>query len=147
MRFFSGANCPYADAVALTCEGRSITYRDLNERSNRIARYLRANGSVQTPGRIVHGRSVDLVVALVGVLKAGGAYLPLDPNYPPERLLYMLQDSAPLALLTSSELLDRFSNMSVTSIAIDRLCDELVGMPAPISTRKKSACVRIILHM
>lgn len=81
-------------AVAAICSEESLTYQELNERANRLARYLRENGV----GRnvlvgICANRSLDTVTALLAVLKAGGAYVPLDPNYPLERLRFMLADA------------------------------------------------------
>jgi len=86
--------------VALVFEGQSLSYEQLNERSNRLAHYLREAG-VQPDScvGICIERSVEMVVGLLGILKAGGAYVPLDPGYPPERLAYMLEDSAPRVLL------------------------------------------------
>ena len=83
------------DAVALEFEGQSMTYADLARRANRLAHHLRGLGV----GRDVHvgvclERSLDLVVALLGVLKAGGAYLPLDPTLPRRRLAFLLADAS-----------------------------------------------------
>ncbi|MDT0528003.1 amino acid adenylation domain-containing protein [Micromonospora sp. DSM 115977] len=89
------------DAVAVTCEGTSLTYRDLDARANRLAHHLRAHGV--GPDALVGvclERSPELVVALLAVLKAGGAYVPLDPSHPAERLGELLRDSAPVAVLT-----------------------------------------------
>ena len=73
-------------------EGRSMTYGELNERSNRLAHHLRATYGVGVEDRVgvMLGRSEWLMVALLGVLKAGGAYVPIDPEYPnePARLFY-----------------------------------------------------------
>ncbi|CDG83682.1 NRPS III [Janthinobacterium agaricidamnosum NBRC 102515 = DSM 9628] len=91
-----------ADAVALRCEGRQFTYAELHRRANQLARLLLARGA--GPGAIVAiavPRSLDLMVALLATLKTGAAYLPLDPDYPPERLAFMLADAAPVCLLAS----------------------------------------------
>ncbi|MBL1217752.1 MAG: amino acid adenylation domain-containing protein [Planctomycetes bacterium] len=82
------------DRVAVEFEGETLTYRELNERSNRLAHSLIEAGVV--PDMIVGicvERSLEQPIALLGVLKAGGAYVPLDPTYPPERLRYMLEDA------------------------------------------------------
>lgn len=89
------------DAVAAVCDGRTLTYGQLNDQANRLARYLRQ--AHVGPGRrvgICVRRCLEMVTGLLGILKAGAAYVPLDPTYPPERLAYMLSDSAPLAVLT-----------------------------------------------
>lgn len=93
------------DAVAVVCVGATLTYRELNERANRLAHFLRARGV--GPDRLVAicvERSSEMVVALLGVLKAGGAYLPLDPAYPPEQIAYMLDDSGAAVILTHDHL-------------------------------------------
>ncbi|MFV2114777.1 amino acid adenylation domain-containing protein, partial [Micromonospora sp. LOL_025] len=89
------------DAVAVTFEGTSLTYRDLDARANRLAHYLREHGV--GPDALVAvclRRSPELIVALLAVARAGGAYLPLDPAHPAERLAHLLADGAPVAVLT-----------------------------------------------
>ena len=95
------------DAIALTFEGESLTYRELNERANRLAHHLRALGvGAESIVAIMTGRCVELVVGLLATLKAGAAYLPLDPSYPRQRLAFMLADAAPKVLLTQRRLRD-----------------------------------------
>ncbi|MBI6744818.1 amino acid adenylation domain-containing protein [Pseudomonas syringae] len=87
-------------ALALVCGDERVTYADLNERSNQVADVLLSLGIAPDDRvAICVERSVEMVVGLLGILKAGGAYVPLDPGYPPERLRYMLEDSAPVAVL------------------------------------------------
>lgn len=89
------------DAIAATDDERSVTYRDLNRAANRVAHALRRRGI--GPDRIVallHTRGLDLLVMIVGVLKAGGAYLPLDPHHPPARSAQILGTSRAALLLT-----------------------------------------------
>ncbi|NHB98849.1 non-ribosomal peptide synthetase, partial [Photorhabdus stackebrandtii] len=95
------------DATAVVFEGQSLSYGELNRRANRLAHHLLALG-VQPDDRVAIcvERSLEMVVGLLGVLKAGAAYLPLDPAYPAERLAYMLSDAAPVALLTQTALLE-----------------------------------------
>ncbi|MDG9872547.1 amino acid adenylation domain-containing protein [Pseudomonas juntendi] len=93
-------------AVAVTCEGRHLTYRQLNQRANRLARRLRHLGvGADVRVGLAMARSLDMVVGLLGILKAGGAYVPLDPEYPQDRLAYMIEDSGITLLLTQPELL------------------------------------------
>ena len=89
------------DAVALVFGEETLSYGELNARATRLAHRLRGIG-VGPDDRVAVcvDRSVAMVVALLAVLKAGGAYVPLDPAYPAGRLAYMLEDSAPVALLT-----------------------------------------------
>ncbi|MFE4573443.1 non-ribosomal peptide synthetase [Paenibacillus chitinolyticus] len=96
------------DATAVVYEQERLTYRELNERANRLARTLRAAG-VQ-PDQLVGlmaGRSLEIAVGILAVLKAGGAYVPIDPEYPEERIRYLLEDSGAKLLLTQRRLLDR----------------------------------------
>jgi amino acid adenylation domain-containing protein/non-ribosomal peptide synthase protein (TIGR01720 family) len=88
------------DAPALVCGSQSLTYRELNERANRLARQLIGQGlGPEDLVGICLERSLDLFTALLGVQKAGAAYLPLDPEYPQARLAYMIEDAAPALVL------------------------------------------------
>ncbi len=96
------------DAVALVCDHERLTYRELNERANSLAHHLQSIGvGADALVAILLQRSVEMIVALLAVLKAGGAYLPLDPLYPQERLAFMLDDASASVLLTQSSLLER----------------------------------------
>ncbi|TJX00203.1 amino acid adenylation domain-containing protein, partial [Neisseria gonorrhoeae] len=88
------------DAVAVVHEERRLSYAELNTQANRLAHHLRKLG-VKPDDRVAIciERSPEMIVGLLAILKAGGAYVPLDPAYPSERLAFMLQDSAPVALL------------------------------------------------
>jgi len=114
------------DAPAVTYEGWSLSYRQLNERANQLANYLLEQGvrADQLVGICVE-RGLDMVVGLLGILKAGGAYVPLDPGYPAERLQYMLSDAAPKMLLTQASLQDRFANTSCSRICLDSAWPEI----------------------
>jgi amino acid adenylation domain-containing protein len=96
------------DAVALVVEDRELSYDELNRRANRLAHELRELGA--EPGRIVAfclPRTEDLVVAVLGILKSGAAYLPLDTSHPEARLAGILEDAEPLAVVTNAELAER----------------------------------------
>ncbi|MFJ1709069.1 amino acid adenylation domain-containing protein, partial [Kitasatospora sp. NPDC088346] len=91
------------DAVAVSFEGASLSYGELNARANRLAGYLRGLGvGPESLVGVCLERGFDLVVSLLGVLKAGGAYVPLDPAYPAERLAYMASDAALACVVTQS---------------------------------------------
>ncbi|WP_407690800.1 amino acid adenylation domain-containing protein [Saccharothrix syringae] len=88
------------DAVAVTCRGESLTYRELDERANRLAHHLtRAGAGPETLVALKFPRSLDLVVAVLGVLKSGAAYLPIDPDYPADRVAYVIDDARPVLTL------------------------------------------------
>ena len=93
------------EATALVCQGAELTYRELNEHSNRLAHYLRGRGlTAEGLVAVCLERSSQLVVGLLAILKAGGAYVPLDPQYPRERLEFMLADSGARWMLTHSSM-------------------------------------------
>ncbi|WP_332875351.1 amino acid adenylation domain-containing protein, partial [Pseudomonas uvaldensis] len=91
------------NALAVLHRGHRLTYGELNARANRLAHYLRKQG-VQPDSRVAIcvERGLDMVVGLLAILKAGGGYVPLDPAYPADRIAYMLQDSAPAAVLAQA---------------------------------------------
>jgi amino acid adenylation domain-containing protein len=92
-------------ATALVCGAQQLSYRQLNERANRLAHYLRGRGvGPEVRVGVCLERSLDLVVALLAILKAGGAFVPLDPAFPDERLAFMLQDAQAPLLLTQQRL-------------------------------------------
>ena len=92
-------------AVAVVCEGKSLTYDALNARANQLARRLQQLGVGRgTLVGLYLGRSVDLLVGLLGIVKAGGAYVPLDPIYPSDRIAYILEDAQATVLVTHQPL-------------------------------------------
>jgi len=128
------------DAIAVQQDGQALTYRDLNERANRVAHYLRGRGVV--PGVVVGlclERSINLIVGMLGILKSGGAYLPLDIDYPTDRLEYMLRDSQVQVLVTQQDQLGRLPSTNPHTICLDseweaiaRFSDRVVeGTEAP----------------
>jgi amino acid adenylation domain-containing protein len=93
------------NAEALVVGAGRLTYRELNSRANRVAHHLRSLGvGPEILVGIFLERSADMVIAMLGVLKAGGAYLPLDPAYPPDRLVFMLEDAQVHTVLTQASL-------------------------------------------
>ncbi|MCP4662808.1 MAG: AMP-binding protein, partial [bacterium] len=100
------------EAVAVVCAGsvEQVSYGELNRRANRLAHHLRACGVGPEVGvGLCAERSLEMVVAILGILKAGGVYVPLDPGYPPERLAFMLEDVAAPVLMGREQLLERFA--------------------------------------
>ncbi|HEV3294386.1 MAG TPA: amino acid adenylation domain-containing protein, partial [Streptosporangiaceae bacterium] len=93
------------DATAVIYDGTQLTYAELNARANQLARYLVSLGAgPEQLAAIAMPRSADMIVAVLAVLKAGAAYLPVDPAYPADRIAFMLADAAPVAVLTTTGL-------------------------------------------
>ena len=110
------------DSVAVLQHDKAVTYRELNCRANRLAHHLRSLG-VEPYSRVALciGRSPDMVVALLGILKAGAAYVPLDPTHPAERLSFILEDAGPRVLVTATDIGDQLPQTEAASIFVDRL--------------------------
>jgi amino acid adenylation domain-containing protein len=109
---------PGAEAVVF--EGRSITYEELNQRANRLAHHLQRLGIVpDTLVGVCMERSLEMVVALYGILKAGGSYVPIDPEYPLERVMFMIEDAEVPVLLTQSWVASRLSLQGRKVLCLD----------------------------
>ncbi|MCE0464978.1 non-ribosomal peptide synthetase, partial [Pseudomonas uvaldensis] len=110
------------DAVAVAYEDQTLTYAQLNGRANQLAHGLLALG-IRPDDRVAIcvERGLDMIVGLLGILKSGAGYVPLDPAYPAERLAYMLHDSRPVALVTQSQCSDNLPSMSVPIVMLDPL--------------------------
>ena len=114
------------DAIALVFEGQQLSYRELNERANRLAHYLRKRGvGPEVRVGICVERGLEMVVGLLGILKAGGAYVPLDPQYPKERLAFMLDDSGVEVLLTQEGVIKQLPEHGVGMVYLDRQREEI----------------------
>ncbi|MEU6073736.1 amino acid adenylation domain-containing protein [Micromonospora sp. NPDC047074] len=123
------------DAVAVTFEGSSLSYRDLDTHANRLAHHLRAHGvGPDTLVAVCLERSPELIVALLAVLKAGGAYVPLDPAHPAERLAELLRDSAPVAVLAHAATratLDGLTTAPLVDLDTTDVADQPATSPDP----------------
>jgi amino acid adenylation domain-containing protein len=108
-------------AVAVVCEGEELTYRQLNGRANQLARYLRRRGAgAETLVGVCLERSLDQMIALVSILKAGAAYVPLDPEAPAERTQYVMQDTQMALVLTQQQLRWRVTGTGADVVSLDR---------------------------
>jgi len=113
------------DAVAVTFQNCSMSYRELDQRANQLARYLVKLGvQPETLAGISMERSLDLMVRLLAILKASGAYVPIDPAYPARRTEMVLADAQPLVVLTEQRLAERISGPARV-VAVDRERDEI----------------------
>ncbi|HEX2271309.1 MAG TPA: condensation domain-containing protein, partial [Pyrinomonadaceae bacterium] len=120
------------ERTALVHGAEQLTYGELNERANRLARYLLRNG-VETESRvcICLEPGIEMIVAVLATLKAGAAYVPLDPAYPDSRLAFMLNDCGAHVLLTETRLLDgRLPHDSIRAICLDAQHEE-IGRESP----------------
>lgn len=108
------------DAVAVVFDDSSISYRELNARANRLANHLRTLGvGPEVLVGVCLERSIEMVVGLLGILKVGAAYVPLDPAFPTERLAFMLQDCRASLLLTEQRLLKELPEVDAKIVCID----------------------------
>ncbi|WP_307718201.1 AMP-binding protein, partial [Rhodococcus coprophilus] len=131
------------DAIAVVFEDESLTYAQFDVRVNRLARYLisRGVGPETTVGLAVR-RSLDLLVGMYAIVRAGGAYVPIDPDHPADRIRHVLDIAAPVCVVTTAR--DGFevpSGADVAAVVIDRL--DLAGVSAgPVSDAERSAPLR-----
>jgi amino acid adenylation domain-containing protein len=133
------------DAIAVSFRGEHLTYRELNQRANQLAHYLQTLGvQPEVLVGICIERSLEMLVGLLGILKAGAAYLPLDPGYPLERLELILSDSQVPVLLTDNQKL--FANdeqRKVVDLRRDQpnIATHIQDNPAPRATPNNLAYV------
>lgn len=108
-------------AVALVYGEQETTYQELDQRANQLARYLRSLGlGVESRVAICTGRSPEMIISVLAALKTGAAYLPFDPDYPAQRLAFMLSDSQAQVVLTNSHLLDSLPESNAQRICLDK---------------------------
>jgi amino acid adenylation domain-containing protein len=114
------------DAVAVAFESQQLTYAELNERADQLAGYLRKLGV--TPGVMVGvflERSLDMIIAVLGVMKSGGAYVPMDPTYPVERVSFVLADANVPVLLTQEKLVQNLTISGIRFVYLDTSWEEI----------------------
>jgi amino acid adenylation domain-containing protein len=119
------------DSIAVIFQGVETTYRELNERANRLAHFLRSLGL--SPGKVVGvlaDRSADLIISFLGILKAGGAYLPLDTSHPPERLSEMLEDAEAAHVIAAQSLPRLLQDRAWTAIDLKADADSIAAQPS-----------------
>jgi amino acid adenylation domain-containing protein len=123
------------DRVALCCGVRQFTYGELDRRASAVARYLRSQGlQSEQPVTVCLDRSAELVIALLGVLKAGGVYVPLDPYQPIERLAYLVEDAQAPLVLTQQRWVERLPQTNAKVLLLDQIAlgdDDFSPVPAP----------------
>ncbi|NEP49755.1 MAG: amino acid adenylation domain-containing protein, partial [Moorea sp. SIO3C2] len=115
------------DAIAVVFKEEKLSYQELNIRANQLARYLQSLGvSPEVLVGVCVERSLEMIVGLLGILKAGGVYVPLDPKYPQERLDYMFRDSQMSVLLTQQQLLTLLPQYEAKVVCLDRDWQKIV---------------------
>ncbi|MEC0598958.1 non-ribosomal peptide synthetase DhbF [Bacillus spizizenii] len=122
------------EAIAVVCEDQSLSYAELNERANRLARMLISEGvGPEQFVALALPRSLEMAVGLLAVLKAGAAYLPLDPDYPADRIAFMLEDAQPAFIMTNTKAAENIPpTENVPRIVLDdpELAEKLNTYPA-----------------
>ncbi|WP_327146071.1 non-ribosomal peptide synthase/polyketide synthase [Nocardia sp. NBC_01327] len=133
---FDATVAAHAGATAVTCDGVSLTYRELDARANRLARELIRHGvGPETLVAVALPRSLDLVIALLAVIKAGGGYLPIDPDYPADRIAYMLTDAGPACAISSAALRSALP-AGLPIIAVESVDPAADGSPVAAAERR-----------
>jgi amino acid adenylation domain-containing protein len=135
------------DAVAIVADGETLRYAELDAAANRLAHWLQAQGvGAETVVGVCAGRVPELSVALLAVWKAGGAYLPLDSSYPPQRLRFMLDDAGVKIVLTQAALVEHVAAEGVRTLAFDGERDVYAGLPttAPASAASADSLAYLI---
>jgi non-ribosomal peptide synthetase component F len=130
------------EAVAVLYEGQALCYAELNRRANRLAHRLRALGV--TPDQLVGlrvERGIEMVIGILGILKSGGAYLPLDPAYPKQRVAFMLEDSQVGIVVTQQALAADFEGIAVTPLLLEEPLAADDTNPTPVTRAENLAYV------
>jgi amino acid adenylation domain-containing protein len=138
----------HPDAIAVLFEDEQLTYRELNNKANKLARYLQDLGvQSETLVGICVERSLEMITGVLGILKSGGAYVPLDPAYPQERLDFIIEDANLSIVVTKSPLIDRLSNHQIRPVALDREWSKIAQQGGENLTRNvKSDNVAYVIY-
>jgi amino acid adenylation domain-containing protein len=135
------------DAVAVVFENQQVTFADLNTRANMLAHHLKKIGvDTEAPVAVFMERSIDMIVALLGVLKAGGAWVPLDVSYPKERIAYVLEDSKARVVLTHDQWRAALPESGCLLVSLDNDWERIAGESDanPVATATADSAAYII---
>lgn len=121
------------DHTAIVFESKKLTYAELNQKANQIAQFLHSRGVNNVFVGVYLDRSIDMMVALLGILKAGCAYVPLDTSYPDERINYMISDSGITCILTEKEKLKHIQNLSGDHTTYCLAVNEILNQDTQVS--------------
>ena len=138
------------DAIAVAFRDEHLTYRELNQRADRLAHHLQSLGvGADVLVGICLEPSLEMVVGILGILIAGGAYVPLDPNYPPARLAYILEDTEAAVLLTQQRLVSLLPATSLPTLCLDTdwiKLEEKVNISSPVSNLETSDRLAYVIY-
>ncbi|MEL4012530.1 amino acid adenylation domain-containing protein, partial [Bacillus velezensis] len=137
------------ERTAVVCGHETLTYRELNERSNQIARLLLQKGvQPETIVGIMADRSPEMIAGMIGIIKAGAAYLPIDPDYPEERLQYLMKDSGTKLLLTQEHLIEKIPFTDTMGISVIALDDERIAKAEKtnVTVRNKPSDLAYVIY-
>jgi amino acid adenylation domain-containing protein len=138
----------HPEAIAVDCAGSRLTYGELDQRANQIAHVLQGAGAGS--GDLVGiclDRTPDMIAGMLGILKTGAAYLPLDPRYPMDRLAFILEDSGTALILTQRSLLTKLPASDVGRICLEDLADAVASQPdTPLTTRFSADDLAYVLY-
>jgi amino acid adenylation domain-containing protein len=116
------------EAIAAVCEGRQLTYEELNKRANQLAHHLRALGvGPEVLVAVCLDRTLEMLIGILGILKASGAYVPMDPAYPAERLAFILEDTQAPVLLTQARLKGMLPEQKAKVVCLDADWETISG--------------------
>ncbi|MGB7605373.1 MAG: amino acid adenylation domain-containing protein [Lutisporaceae bacterium] len=130
------------DNIAAIYEDKQLTYRELNEKSNQLARVLRDKGvNRNSIAGLMVERSLEMEIGILAILKAGGAYLPISPDYPKDRITYMLEDSEAVVLLTQGQFMDKVDFKDTINLEDERIYQGVDTNPECINNPKDLAYI------
>ena len=128
---FSSQATRTPEAIAAICGKHSLSYYELNARANQLARYLSERGAgPETTVGISVDRGIDMIVSILGVLKSGAAYIPLDPRYPAERIRDIVEDARPCVIICKEHQRGKFSNTASEILSLDSEWGDIRGRSA-----------------
>ncbi|PCH93847.1 MAG: hypothetical protein COB85_06335 [Bacteroidetes bacterium] len=119
------------DQVAVVFEDRQVTFRELNKKANQLAHYLKVSCSIESGSMvgIMHERSEQMIIGILGILKSGAAYVPMDPAYPEKRLNFIVEDTAVRIILTQEKLISLLPGCKAEMLSLDTISGKIFKEP------------------